>query len=63
MTVILIALGVLVFAVSVVCVQRHLDQDAPRRAARQWKDRERQLDRRRPVATQREILERRARRG
>jgi hypothetical protein len=59
---VLIALGVLVFAVSVVFVERRVEKDARRRAARQWKDRERQLDRRRPVATHREILERRARR-
>jgi hypothetical protein len=63
MNVVLIALGILVFALSFGIVERHLKKDAHKRAARQWEDRERQLDRRRPVAPHREILERRARRG
>jgi hypothetical protein len=63
MNVILIALGALVFVVSLAFVERHMRKDAHKRAARQWEDRERQLNRRRPIAPHREILDRRARRG
>lgn len=59
----LLALGLLVFAISVGLVGRRLKKDERARAARQWEERERQLDRRKPVATPEDILERRARRG
>jgi len=63
MTIVLIVLGTLVFAVSFVFVQRCMKRDADKRAARQWEDRERLLDRRPPISPPREIRNRRARRG
>lgn len=64
MTVFLIALGALVFVISVCLIGRRLKKDANERTARQWDERERLLDfQRKPMATHREILERRARRG
>jgi len=50
MTIVLIALGTLVFAVSFVFVQRRMKREADKRAARQWEDRERLLDRRPPIS-------------
>jgi hypothetical protein len=55
--------GPLSSAVSVGIVVRRLKKDEDRRAARQWDERERALDRRRPVATPQEILDRRRRRS
>jgi len=63
MDVTLLALGLLVFVISVGLVRWRLEQDKRVREARQWEERERQLDRRKPVATPEDILERRARRG
>ncbi len=59
----LVALGALVFAVSVGIVVRRLKKEEDRRAARQWDERERALDRRRPVAAPQEILDQRRRRS
>jgi len=61
--VLLITLGALAFAVSVGLIERWRQRNERERSARQWEERERLLDRRKPIATQREILERRLRRG
>ena len=63
MIVLLITLGALAFAVSVGLIERWRQRNERERSARQWEERERLLDRRKPIATQREILERRLRRG
>jgi len=59
----LITLGVLAFAVSVGLIERWRQRDEHKRSARQWEERERLLDRRKPTASHREILQRRSRRG
>jgi len=62
-TVFLIALGALVFAISVCLVGPRWKREENEPTARQWDAREQLLDRRKLVTTHGEILERRARRG
>jgi hypothetical protein len=59
----LITLGALAFAVSVGLIERWRQHNERERSARQWEERERLLDRRKPADAQPEILERRKRRG
>ncbi len=63
MIVLLITLGALAFGVSVGLIELWQQQNERERSTRQWEERERLLDRRKPIAIQREILERRSRRG
>lgn len=59
----LLALGALVLMVGIgLCLGRLIRKADDKRAARQWEERERLLDHRKPVATRHEILERRSRR-
>jgi hypothetical protein len=59
----LITLAAFVFIVSVGLIARRWQRDEYERISRQWVERERLLGRRKPAASYREVLERRARRG
>jgi hypothetical protein len=61
MTLLIVTLGILLFAVCLVVVARLARRQEERQVARQWDDRERVLDRRRPVAARSEVRRRRAR--
>ncbi len=61
MTLFLIGLAVLVFAVCFTIIGRLWQWHERARVARRWEERERLLDRRRPTAPLRDILQRRAR--
>jgi hypothetical protein len=61
MTLFLIGLAVLVFAVCLTIIGRLWQQHERVHVARKWEERERLLDRRRPTATPRDILQRRSR--
>jgi hypothetical protein len=60
----LITLGALAFAVSVVLIDQWWERDERERTARRWEERERLLSRGRPTPPRpRVVVERRARRG
>jgi hypothetical protein len=56
MTLFLIGLAALVFAACLAIIGRLWQRHEPVRLARKWEERERLLDRRRPIATLRDIL-------
>jgi len=59
----LITLGALAFAVSVVLIDQWWERDERERTARRWEERERLLSRGNPTPPRRGVVERRARRG
>jgi hypothetical protein len=62
MTLLIVGLGVVLFAASLAVIARLWRQHEDARVARKWEERERLLDRRAPEASVRDVLQRRRRR-